>query len=145
MDPIKLMGSASVFRDLCRPRPGRQAVLVAPVVTAFRCGLCGLQGRLSVGPPLAFGAGFLILGTADIWGWVFVLVQAGTALYGTQQHLWPAVLLPTCDDKKCLQTFPEVPRRVEITSGQEPLLWRISCIICKCNKLIKDTNFKPIA
>ena len=73
------MGSASVFRDPYRPRPGRQAVLVAPVVAAFRCVLCRLQVRLSVGPPLAFGAGFLILGTADIWGWVFV-VQAGTAM-----------------------------------------------------------------
>lgn len=73
------MDSASVFRDPYRPRPGRQAVLVAPVVAAFRCVLCRLQVRLSVGPPLAFGAGFLILGTADIWGWVFV-VQAGTAL-----------------------------------------------------------------
>ena len=110
-------------------------------VTAFRCMLCRLQVRLSVGPPLAFGAGFLC------WPLGLGLCCGGRWGYPVQYSAAPLACstAPICDDKKCLQMFPEVPGRANITSGQEPLLWRISHIICKYNKLIKDINFKPIA
>lgn len=100
------------------PASGRQAALVAPVVTAFRCGLYGLQGRClwdstAFWSRISHSLALLTFGAGSCFG------AGWDCPHGTQQHLWPAVLLPTCDDKSAFRHFQKSPR-VEITSGQEP-------------------------
>lgn len=60
------------------------------------------------------GPGLLYLGTTDLWGHTVSTVSC--LLEEVQQPPWPLPTrcqeqpAPSCDNQKCLQTLPDIPR-----------------------------------